>query len=374
MKTAVITFHSAHNYGATLQTWALQKALKKLGTDPCVIHYHPQVIDRLYEVPKLDTVKKRGQYLFHKSVRERHKQLKLKYSKYNAFIKSHLELAGDYTTYDELLANPPKADCYIAGSDQIWNPDHTDGADPAYLLRFLPENVCRVAYAASIGRERFPAQYEAEYTEGIRSFSAVSVREVTAKTAVEKAFGREVPVVLDPTMLLTKAEYEEIKVPTKRKEKYILVYMMENNRELISLANRISVVTGFPIIQRKPGRIFHSELPSFFTDTPGEFLGELEKAEYVITNSFHGTVFSMIYEKPFVSMLHTETGSRISDLLKSVGMEEHLIRPKRKFRSMEQFAIKDALALRRRIAELRRESICFLKEALQIGGNGVGEG
>lgn len=374
MKTAVITFHSAHNYGATLQTWALQKTLKKLGTDPCVIHYHPQVIDRLYEVPKLDTVKKRRQYLFRKRVRERRKQLKLRYSKYNAFLQENLDMAGDYTTYDELLANPPKADCYIAGSDQIWNPDHTDGADPAYLLKFLPESARRVAYAASVGRERFPARYEAEYEDGIRSFAAVSVREVTAKAAVEKAYGREVPVVLDPTMLLTKAEYEEIKVPAKRKEKYILVYMMENNRALVALANRISAVTGLPVIQRKPGRIFRSELPTFFTDTPGEFLGELEKAEYIITNSFHGTVFSIIYEKPFISMLHSETGSRISDLLESVGLEEHLLRPKQRFSSMEQFAIRDVAALRRRIAELRNESMQFLKEALQIGGNSVEEG
>lgn len=364
MRTGVVTFHSAHNYGATLQTWALQKALKKLGADPCVIHYHPDIIDRLYIPPKLNTAAKRWQYLTRKEVRKRRRKLKTKYIRYNEFLKNHLTLCGDYRTYEELKTDPPGMECYIAGSDQVWNPDHTGGFDPAYLLEFAEQDAVKIAYAASIGRENFPVQLRDNYAAGIRDFDAVSVREQSAAAAVSEAFGKTVSVVLDPTLLLDRREYEEIKVPSQRSERYILVYMMENNRSLVRLANSISVVTGLPVIQRKPGRIFKNELDSFFTHTPGEFLGEMEKAEYVITNSFHGTVFSIIYERPFISMLHSETGSRTIDLLNSLDLGSHILNEAKDFKNMGQFTIEDPLALRRKVEMLRLDSIEFLKQAL----------
>lgn len=364
MKTGVITFHSAHNYGATLQAWALQKALKKLGQQPCIVNYHPQVIDRLYAVSPLDTVKKRLQYLTKKQVRKRRKKLKIKYEKYSEFLRGHFEFAGDYTTYEELEKNPPGLDCYIAGSDQVWNVDHTGGYDPAYLLEFAEKGSRRISYAASIGRERFPAQYRTFFAKALQKFDAISVREESASGAVLEVTGKTPAVVIDPTLLLSREEYDEIKVPSKRAERYILVYMMETNRKLIQLADSISLATGLPVIQRKPGKLFKNELDSFYTHTPGEFLGEIEKAEYVITNSFHGTVFSVIYERPFISMLHSQTGSRTVDLLKVLELEDHILYRARDFAQMDQFKIKDPKKLRGRIEKLRLESIDFLAKAL----------
>lgn len=364
MKTGVVTFHSAHNYGATLQAWALQKALKKLGTEPCIVNYHPDAIDRLYAVPPLNTAAKRMQYLKKREVRRRRKKLKVKYAKYQAFLRGNFKLAGDYRNYEELAANPPGMDCYITGSDQVWNPDHTGGYDPAYLLEFAEENSRRISYAASIGRERFPAQYRENYAKALARFDAVSVREQSAAGAVREAAGLSPAVVLDPTLLLEREEYEEIKMPAERGERYILVYMMETNRKLVQLADSISVATGLPVIQRKPGKIFRNELDSFYTDTPGEFLGEMEKAEYVITNSFHGTVFSIIYERPFVSMLHSQTGSRTIDLLNSLGLESHILYEARDFKDMKQFDIENPKELRKRIGQLRSESLDFLAGAL----------
>ena len=107
MKTGVVTFHIAHNYGATLQAWALQKAIKKLGVTPCIVNYHPEVIDRLYTVPRLDTWAKRMQYLKKREVRARRRKLKIKYTRYQRFLREHFELVGDYTIYEELISNPP---------------------------------------------------------------------------------------------------------------------------------------------------------------------------------------------------------------------------------------------------------------------------
>lgn len=367
LKAGVITFHSAHNYGATLQAWALQKALQKLGAAPCIVNYHPWVIDKLYVVPRLDTAAKRMQYLKKKDVRKRRRKLKTKYAKYQKFLKDHFKFVGDYTTYEELAANPPGLDFYITGSDQVWNPDHTGGYDPAYFLEFAQEGSRRISYAASIGRDRFPAQYREACGKALARFSAISVRESSAVGAVEEVVGKTPKVVLDPTLLLSREEYDAIKVAGERTERYILVYMMETNRGLIQLANKLSVVTGLPIIQRKPGKVFHNELESFYTHTPGEFLGEVERAEYVLTNSFHGTVFSVIYERPFVSMLHSQTGSRTVDLLKALGLEDHILYEARDFKDMKQFGIGNPKELRKKIEELRESSIAFLSGALGAG-------
>lgn len=364
MRTGVITFHNAHNYGATLQTWALQKALKKLGAEPCVIHYHPESIDRLYLPVKMKSFAERWKYLTKRSVRVRARKLRKKYEKYTAFLAKNLQLVGDYRTYEELKANPPGMDCYITGSDQVWNTDHTGGFDPTYLLDFAEEGSRRLSYAASVGREVFLPQYRESFAKSLARFDAISVREASAVRAVEEAAGKKPAVVLDPTLLLNREEYDEIKVPSERKERYILVYMMENNRSLIRLANNISVVTGLPVIQRKPGKLFRNELDSFFTHTPGEFLGEMEKAEYVITNSFHGTVFSIIYNRPFISMLHSETGSRTIDLLKSLGLESHILEDAKAFKDMGQFTIESPDTLRLRIESLRLKSLEFLRNAL----------
>ncbi|MDE6875508.1 MAG: polysaccharide pyruvyl transferase family protein [Lachnospiraceae bacterium] len=366
MRAGVVTFHNAHNYGATLQAWALQKALQKLGVQPCIVNYHPWVIDRLYVVPRLDTAAKRMQYLKKKEVRRRRRKLKTKFSKYQKFLKEHFEFAGDYTDYGELAKNPPGLDCYITGSDQVWNPDHTGGYDPAYLLEFAEKGSRRISYAASIGRERFPAQFRDAYAGALKHFSAISVREQSAAGAVKEAVGKPPAIVLDPTLLLEREEYDPIKAESKRQERYILVYMIETNRKLIQLADSLSVVTGLPVIQRKPGKIFRNELESFYTHTPGEFLGEMERAEYVLTNSFHGTVFSIIYERPFVSMLHSQTGSRTVDLLKTLGLENHILYEARDFKDMKQFVIENPKELKSRIEELRAESVAFLTKALGV--------
>lgn len=365
MRAGVITFHSAHNYGASLQTWALQQALKKIGVEPCVINYHPQIIDRLYVAPKQNTFAKRRRYLLKKNYRNTVKQQRAKYEKYQAFIKEQFNLLGDFTEYEQLATANLNLDAYITGSDQVWNSDHINGFDPAYFLNFAPSTAKKLSYAASVGRDIIYAQYRPKFKESFADYTAISVREESVKPAIEElAGGKEVSVVLDPTLLLEKEEYEKLRKPVEKRGKYILVYMMERNASLISFANRLSIALGIPVIQRRRQKIFKNELYNFASDTPDEFLSEVEGAEFVLTNSFHGTVFSIIYEKPFISMLHTSTGSRTSDLLKSVGLEDHILYRTTEFKELSQLEIKDIPALRTRIKQLREASYQFLKNAL----------
>lgn len=364
MKVGVVTFHNAHNYGASLQAWALQRVLKNLGTEPGIIHYHPESIDRLYVPPKQNTFKKKARYILKKKYRNRVKDQVYKYHKYNKFIRDNFNLIGDFTDYEELKKANLNLDAYITGSDQVWNSDHTNGFDPAYMLDFAEEGKLKISYAASVGREYILPQYRDQFKESLKTYTSISVREPSAKPAITALTDKPVNVVLDPTLLLDRKDYEELKVPGKIKERYILVYMMEANKDLIRFANKLSVATGIPIIQRKPLGIFRNELASYYTDEAGEFLGEIENAEYVLTNSFHATVFSLIYEKPFISMLHTSTGSRTSDLLKTVGLESHILYDPSEFHDMKKFEIEDKEKLRSRIKELQQGSYEFLKNAL----------
>lgn len=362
MKAGVITFHSAHNFGASLQTWALQRVLKNNHIDAYVINYHPPIIDDLYNPLK----GKEG-------IRKRLAELKLKhdnprslqrFKNYTHFIQKQFDLVGDFTDYQELADASLDLDAYIVGSDQVWNSEHIGGFDSAYFLDFVNPGKIKISYAASIGKDYLLPIYHDRIRNSLKSFTSISVREKSAVKAVKELAGRPVDVVLDPTLLLTKEDYEVIKTVPSMKEKYIFVYMMEHNPEVIAFANRVSTATGLPIIQRRPGKLFRNEIGSCYTSAPGDFLGLIENAEYVITNSFHGTVFSIIYETPFVSMLHSNTGSRTVDLLESLELNSHLLYSKEEFKDFEQFKIQEPEKLRKRILELREFSLSFLIDAL----------
>lgn len=364
MKAGVITFHSAFNFGASLQTWALQKVLHNFGVDNYVIHYHPDVIDDLYDpIPSKNPLKRfyfRMRLMMKKDGRIR----LLRYKRYNQFIHEQFKLIGDCRTYEDLEKTDFGLDAYIVGSDQVWNSDHIGGYNPAYFLEFAPKDKLKIAYAASVGREFIFPKYHDDIKNALTSFDAISIREESSLEMMQMLTDKPVNVVLDPTLLLTKEDYEDIKSFPDPGEKYILVYMMEYNKEFVKLANRISRATGLPIIQRRNRTLFANEIQSCFTNTPGEWLGLIENAEYVFTNSFHGTVFSLIYKKPFISMLHSGTGARTEDLLRSVGEESHLLYNIKDFNDFSQFYIKDPEALDKKIAKLRESSLAFLKDAL----------
>ncbi|WMJ89817.1 polysaccharide pyruvyl transferase family protein [Anaerocolumna sp. MB42-C2] len=363
MKAGVITFHSAHNFGATLQTWALQKVLKNYKIETSVINYHPSIIDDLYNPLK-------GKYGLDRKIaklklRYKNPRSLQRYHNYTSFIKKNLNLLGDFTTYEELKAADLGLDAYIVGSDQVWNSEHIGGFDPAYFLDFVKPGPLKISYAASIGRDYILPVYHDQIKNSLKSFTSISVREKSAKKPVKALAKKEVDVVLDPTLLLTREEYEEIKTNLKIREKYIFVYMMENNPDVIAFANKVSTATGLPIVQRRPNKLFKNEIASCYTSAPGDFLGLIENAEYVITNSFHGTVFSIIYETPFVSMLHSNTGSRTVDLLKSLNLESHLLYSASDFTDFSQFRIDNPEKLRKRILDLRQSSLLFLLDALR---------
>ena len=364
MKVGVITFHNTNNYGATLQAWALQKVLKDFGLDAGVIHYHPEAIDGLYD-PLQGTAGFRRMLKKFVITRKNPDSL-IRYQKFQSFLTRKFKLMGDYRTYEELQAAKLNLDAYITGSDQVWNPEHIGGFDPAYYLDFAEPGSRKIAYAASVGSDYIHPRYKEDMRKSLSSYSGISVREHSIKEEVQELTGIPVKTVLDPTMLLMKEDYEEIKAASPIKEPYILVYMIEGNEQVISLANTISISLGLPVIQRRPEKGLTNQLPPFCTADAGEFLGLVEGASYVITNSFHGTVFSILYEKPFVSVLHSGTGSGTVDLLTQLGLESHILYDPADFKDFSMFQTEDPKSLHIQMEKLKKYSTEFLVNSLEL--------
>lgn len=363
-KVGVITFHSANNYGAVLQAWALQKVLQDLGLESGIINYHPDVIDGLYDPMRLSRGIKRSIKRIRIFLRNR-KSL-VRYDKFQRFLKKNFNLIGDYRTYKELKAAKLDLDAYIVGSDQVWNPSHIGGFNPAYYLNFAEPDKIKLSYAPSIGSDYIGSKYKEDMKKSLNSYTGISIRERSAQAALQELADKPVEVVLDPTLLLEDKDYEAIKVKSHIKEPYILVYSIEKNKQVMALANKVSLALGLPIIQRRPIPGLINQLEPFYTADAGEFLGLIEGAAYVITNSFHGTVFSILYERPFVSMLHSNTGSRTQDLLTELGLESHILHDIVDFDDFSMFKIDEPEKLKERIKDLKKSSMEFLTKNLGV--------
>ncbi len=361
MKTGVLTFHNAFNFGASLQTWALQMALKKMGITPYVIDYCLPMISDLYD-PRAKKTGIRKTSLWQRVTRPDSMK---RYKRYSAFIHENFQLTGHATSYEELKKVYFDLDACIVGSDQVWNPQHT-GGDPAYFLGFLVDQVKKLSYAASIGTDYILPVYYELFRDGLKNLDYISVRESSARGVLKEFTDKDVEVVVDPTLLLDIKEYEDIKRPVHYEEPYILVYMMENSQEIVKLANHISKVLGLPVVQRRSGKYFLNEIKSMYTYTPGEFLSCVENAEFVITNSFHGTVFAILYEKPFISMLHSETGSRTMDLLEMLGLQSHLMREFQTDAWVDKLRFDNKKEVYEKILYNRQQSLDYLKKALAL--------
>ncbi len=331
MKISVITFHNTSNFGATLQCAALSAYLKKQGHDVEVVNYLPSyVLDKksiAKELRKIGTAKNKiraavkgiAYLLYFRDVRRRD-------ARFEEFIDRHLSLTEPYYSSAELDHKVPRADLYICGSDQIWNPALTGGAlDPAFFLRFAPGK--KAAYGVSLG-ELNTAEYGESLKKLTQDFTAVSVRERSVVPSVSAAIGREVSVVLDCTLLLSKEDYASMETEgAYPPEPYLLLYNVQNSAESVRIAKQEAARRGLSIIDISPNPFSRVEGAGKQIDIgPGEFLSYIRHADFVVTNSFHGTVFSVIYKKQFYSVPHSTRGGRSADLLALLDLSSRLIK------------------------------------------------
>lgn len=341
MKVGILTFHFVSNAGGVLQCFATQTYLKQRGHNVKVIDYRPT-----YHTVRYASVKNPFGYAcwYWKRFRNR-KTLKrilltgkkfvtciesnIKQSDksidalYDKFIHSHLVLTPKYTSYKTLKANPPLADAYVTGSDQLWNPDLLDADfDPAYFLKFGATGIPKISYAVSTGKELNDSEI-AKFGKLADELTAVSVREYNAK--VVDALGRDVHICIDPTLLLDSEDYSSVESDIIETEPYIFVYGFENAPGLHDALQLAIDKYNCKVINGCPHRIKLDDSVQKLRDYgPDRFLTLIKNAQCVVTNSFHGTAFSVIYHRDFISVTHSTRGGRMTSLLYHLGLTSRL--------------------------------------------------
>lgn len=326
MKAGLLTFHSAHHYGAQLQAYALMKAVMRCGVDCEIINY---IRDDAIEGKKLF---KKGlslrTFLSNAHTLLNYRPLKRRYERFESFINDGMKLSEKlYRSYEELAGDAPLYDVYICGSDQIWNPVIFGEKifDPAFFAEFAKSGR-RIAYAPSFGITEIPEVNREALNKYLGSFESLSVREKHGEKIIRDVAARESVTVLDPTLLLAGDEWDNVLSAPLYREPYILCYFISDPSSYSGFVKTISQKYKLPVISLCGARRVVSNTSHAVLDAgPKEFLSLFRNASFVCTNSFHGTVFSINFKKDFISFsksLDAEktVNSRISNILERLGL------------------------------------------------------
>lgn len=338
-KIGIITIVRVNNYGAELQAYALQHKLTSMGYDAEIIDYlyyiHPDYVKEKIAVPQyaryypfkrrlkgiifpvMETVKS----CMNKAV------YKKRNARFETFHKANTRFSQCYDRLSALYENPPKYDVYCVGSDQVWNPFSYTLLDP-YFLTFAPKDAVKFSYASSFGVAKIPAMAVEYFKQGLQNINPISVREKTAIDIVKTTIGKEAVAVADPTLLLDAYEWSKVlndsMVP---QEKYILLYVLKEAPYITETALRMAKEKNLKVVRICRGAYRQDPRNSLIQNVmdagPAEFLALFKNATMVMTNSFHGTVFSIQFNKDFYTIVSrsTDNNSRQIDLLSTLGID-----------------------------------------------------
>lgn len=335
-KVAIMTWHRYYNYGTCLQVTALAHVIRRLGYEAKVINYTPKALMReispissyLKKIPKKFLVMKNKPYVS----AERDK-------KFEEFLTSQIQLTDKLETYSELRSLNDSYDAFVCGSDQIWAPTCFDDK---YFLSFVDTPAKMISYAPSIGLSHINNTYIRKHMgELIGRFKHLSVREEQGKELIQRHFGKSADVVLDPSLLLTSADWDAVIKPTEATEaienhmpsQYMLCYFLGQSeryqRYLSALSTELSMpIYAIPVARNSSSNVIKN-LP--IEVGPAEFVALIKNASHVITDSFHGLAFSIIYNKPvtvferFLKNDKINQNSRIHNILRKTALEDKLV-------------------------------------------------
>ena len=332
---AVMTLHNSPNYGSCLQTYATQAVLSGIGVAPRIIDYYRedaipenetdralngQLVKKM-PIFRLPGVKALARIPVSRIVARRAAPL-------NEFRRSRLALTDrKYYSYEDLEADPPQADIYCTGSDQVWNSVWNKGFNKAFYLEFAPVEATRIAYAASIGKSSLEEWEKAPMREALLKYSHISVREEEAVELLDSIGVPGAVPVIDPTLMLDRSAWGRIASKESVPEQpYILIYQLNKNPEFDQYAQKLSKKLHLPLYRIAYG--VHEKRKGEHTivcPKVEEFLGLFMNAEYVLTDSFHGTAFSLNLGRKFVSISPGRFSGRIMNLLKMTGVTDHYL-------------------------------------------------
>lgn len=373
MKTiGIITYHHYYNYGTMLQALALQEKVEQLGYQAELIDFKQDNSLSRYEMLKLRIkrmpvyIKERKKY---RALADSREKIKEKNELFEQFYKTYLHVGKKkYTTTQQLMENPPVYDGYVVGSDQTWNPFVANSPE-AFFLPFVENKSKKGSYGPSLAVKSLSGEKEKEYRKKLSNFSFLSCREQDGAQLLSRITQKEVKCVLDPTLLLSAKEwgkYYEFEIP---KEQYILVYFLGEKSEHRRAVEKIQKLTNWKIISL-PAAYLEMENNDYkkVWGGPKEFLSLIRGAALICTDSFHGTMFSINFQRNFFSFCkssdseESSENSRLYSALNIFGLSNRIIH------NMDNLTAEDISIDYKNVIpileEQRRDSIEYLENML----------
>lgn len=336
MKIALITIHNANNYGAILQTFATYKVLSKYG-EVDIIDYNNKHISISLDLIRLKFTPHGilGMGKDFCRIYPRYKAIK----KFKSFTKEYFNVSKQV---DKNNIELESYDLYVCGSDQIWNPNCISGAyeiDKNYFLTFAPLSSKKISYASSLGNYKFSKEEQKQVAMLLKDFDFISVREKDGKEHLESFLDKEVRHVLDPTLLLSKKEWiRNFNLKEKSTdEKYILVYSVPKSELIKDAIKYYSKKLNLPVFALDQNLSMGVKVDKHIRDAgPIEYLNMFLKASFIITDSFHGTCFSVNFGKQFVSIAPGIHSNRIESFLTLLELQDRIIRNNSSFNNIKK--------------------------------------
>lgn len=387
-KIGIVSCYFQHNYGSMLQALATQMALDKLNcenetVDVSGFNHEIKKAKLLYFakasltsdilLSKLGMAKNVLIKKFSKN--EYAAMSRIRAEKFDDFSKKWFRMSPKYTSKKELGDScKENYSSVLVGSDQLWLPGNI--AADYYTLNFVPETVNTIAYATSFGQSSLPKDSARKAALFLKKIRHIGVREESGQKLVKEFAGRDVPVVCDPTLLFTGEEWLSIqKDEPIVEDKYILCYFLGNNPPHREFAKRLKKATGCKIVALthldefvKSDEGYADETP--YNVDPADFLNLIRNATYVCTDSFHCSVFSMLYKKVFFTFRRyarktkSSTNSRLDTLFRLAGVSGRILEGTEDVQKCLSMEI-DYNSVHQNFAKIREESYQYLQKALE---------
>lgn len=366
MKIALITIHKVSNYGALLQAYATKVVLSKYG-EVSTIDYNNGLLNKELKLIRFEAS-------VHGIKKTIHDVLRLPFYKlitrFKRFIRHNMNLTQELNAEDLNNSKLDNFDVYVCGSDQIWNPyiiSFNEQIDPIFFLSFAPDNAVKFSYASSIGHYNFNNKEKSYVKELLTGFKSISVREKDGVEKIQNIFpDRKIKHVVDPTLLLSKNEWlKEFKL-TKHtpKEKYLLVYSVPRTELIKKAVQYFAKKLNLKIVSIDKMLIPLMKVDKHVRDAgPKEYIELFANASFIITDSFHGTCFSVNFNKPFVSISLGKRTNRIASLLSLLDLKNRIMYNEDNFKSV--ITDIDYNIVEQKLQLLREYSLNYIKDAFE---------
>lgn len=359
--------HKVRNFGSALQAYGLQTALEKLGHEATLIDY---------KYPNATNKKTRNVKAFVRDFLNEVGLLKFfnpEVKRFGEFYR-FFHLTKKYRSPAALKQHTPQFDVYMTGSDQVWNPRHTNG-DTTFLLDFAPSKARKVSYAASFATKTLDAATSRSFTPLLKEYHSVGIREQNGKELYEKLTGKKATVVLDPSLLLNQKEWESVVQSEKNpwsEQDYVLAYFLSYAYNPFPYAFKVADYVAKKLGKKLICLCLETNIADYQKNLPNaeliqkvgpiQFIQLFSKASFIVTTSFHGTAFGANFNKPLLSIVNpTSEDDRQSSFLRSIGRDSSIVNHGTYFDCLnvnQEFMISS-------LERMRNTSYSFLEEALR---------